>query len=80
MKKIIVYLICLVASPAFAYNPSYNATNFAVMNAVIVSSVVSANIANQKNNCELYKQCVKYKGGMACKKYKCKIKEQTDEK
>lgn len=73
MKKVIIILI-LLSSPVFAYNPSYNATNFAVMNAVIVSSMVSSNIAIKKNNCALFKECIKFKGGNACKKYKCKIK------
>ena len=74
MKKVIIVMI-LLSSPVFAYNPSYNATNFAVMNAVIVSSIVSSNIATQKTHCELLKQCIEYKGGKACtQKYKCKNK------
>ena len=72
IKKIMICLICIVASPAFAYNPSYNATNMAIMNAVIVSNIVSSNVTVNNENCRLFKQCIQYKGGKACKKYKCK--------
>ena len=74
MEKVIIVMI-LLSSPVFAYNPSYNATNFAVINAAIVSSIASSNIAIQKKHCELLKQCIEYKGGKACiQKYKCKTK------